>query len=60
MRSAIIPPIGRIKAPIKGPVQAYIKALGPFGFTVSWVITPSTMMCWNPKMTLIANPKAAA
>ena len=55
-----MPPIGRISAPMNGPVQAYINALGPFGFTVVWVITPSTAICWKPKTTLIARPKAAA
>ena len=51
-RSEIMPPMGRISAPMKGPVQAYISALGPFGLTVVWVITPSTSICWKPNTTL--------
>ena len=57
--SAITPPTGRISAPMNGPIQANISAEGPFGFGVSWVITPSTTMCWKPKTTLIVRPIAA-
>jgi len=57
--SAIQPPTGRMKAPINGPIQANVRAEGPSGFTMSWVMTPSTMTCWKPKMTLIARANPA-
>ena len=45
---------------MKGPIQANIKALGPFGFTMSCVITPlASATCRNPKITLMASGKAA-
>lgn len=57
--SAIQPPTGRIKAPMKGPIQAYINADGPFGFS-ALVMVPSAPTVWvKPKITLIARAKPA-
>ena len=57
--SAQMPPIGRINAPMNGPIHANIRAEGPLVFTMSWVNTPSTSTWLKPKTTLMVSASAA-
>src|SRR5680860_1388443 len=57
--SEIQPPIGRIRAPTKGPIQDQVSALGAFGFTTRVTVPSAATSIILPKMTLIDKGSAA-
>src|SRR5690554_215003 len=57
--SDIQPPMGRIRAPTKGPIQAQVRALGPSGLAMRERLPSAATCIMLPKITLIDSGRAA-